>query len=342
MRGVLSKIGLYIIGAIIGLLLLELFYQLVEIQLPYHELNERLGKKMIPGRRINYFKEGFYLGASNEYGYLGNPYPPARNNNKIRIALLGDSFVEGFHVFEDHHFDRILEKKLNKDKAGQGYEIMNFGVGNYSYNDMVIQYKNYIEDFDPDILLFIVSDRDFQFREDFFIPSPVLKMKDDSLVIDYSFTDGRTYRIYNRLSFLMNNSCVVKALNNVYKMTGREAFKQVLFDKLYRPDVVESEFPISMDQETELDIRIFKSIEWFKDKKVFFVFKQDASEELMQEFENRGVICSIADAVLMRELGDKGINYKYWDVTNTYGHWNHAAQEVVGEHLYRMIKQYEE
>ncbi len=342
MKGVLSKIGLYIIGAIIGLLLLELFYQLVEIQLPYHELNERVGKKIIPSRRINYFKEGFYLGASNEYGYLGNPYPPARNNNKIRIALLGDSFVEGFHVFEDHHFSLILENKLNQDELGHGYEVMNFGVGNYSYNDMVIQYKNYIEDFDPDILLFIIHELDFQFSEDFFIPSPLLKMKDDSLVIDYSFTNGNTYKLYNRLSFFMDNSSVVKALNNVYKMTGREAFKQVLFDKLYRPDVVESEFPISMDQETELDIRIFKSIEWFKDKKVFFVFKQDVSRELMQEFENCGVICSSADVVLFRELGDKGINFQYWDVSNTYGHWNHAAQEVVGEYLYRMIKQYEE
>ena len=202
MKGVLSKIGLYIIGAIIGLLLLELFYQTVEIQLPYHELNERVGKKMIPGKRINYFKEGFYLGASNEYGYLGNPYPPARKNNKIRIALMGDSFFEGFHVFEDHHFSHILENKLNQDESGHGYEVMNFGVGNYSYNDMVIQYKNYIEDFDPDILLFIIHELDFQFSEDFFIPSPLLKMKDDSLVIDYSFTNGNTYKLYNRLSFL--------------------------------------------------------------------------------------------------------------------------------------------
>ena len=72
------------------------------------------------------------------------------------------------------------------------------------------------------------------------------------------------------------------------------------------------------------------------------MFKQDASGELMQEFENCGVICSSADVVLFRELGDKCINFKYWDVSNTYGHWNHAAQEVVGEYLYRMIKQYEE
>ena len=108
MKVVLSRLGLFTVGAIIGLLLLELFYQLVEIQLPYHELSEQIGKKMIPNKRINYFKEGFYIGKSNEYGYLGNSYPPSRTNKSIRIALLGDSFTEGFHVFEDHHFGLIL------------------------------------------------------------------------------------------------------------------------------------------------------------------------------------------------------------------------------------------
>jgi hypothetical protein len=184
MRRIFSKIGLYIIGALAGFVLLELFYQLVEIQLPYHELNEKVGKKMIPSKRINYFKEGFYLGASNEFGYIGNPYPPARENNNVRIALLGDSFVEGFHIFEDYHFSRILEEKLNQNKSDHGYEVMNFGVGNYNYNDMIIQYKNLILDFDPDILVFILHEEDFIFRDGFFIPSPRLKMMNDSLVID--------------------------------------------------------------------------------------------------------------------------------------------------------------
>ena len=342
MRRVLSNIGIYAIGAILGIMLMELFYQVVEIQLPYHELNERVGKKMIPSRRINYFKEGFYLGASNKYGYLGNSYPPARNNNNIRIALLGDSYTEGFHVFEDQHFGRILENKLNEDKGDQGYEVLNFGVGNYDYSDLVVQYKNFVEDFDPDILLFTIHEQDFHFRDGFFIPSPVLKMKDDSLIIDYSFTSGRTYQVYNRISFLMDNSCVIKALNNAYKISKRDAFKQILFDKLYRPDVIASEFIPSMDPDPELDIRVYKSMEWFKDKKVFFLFKQDVSPEFRQEFEKYGVICSLADSLLFSELGDKGIHFKYWDVSNTWGHWNHDAQKVVGEHLYGMIKQNEE
>ncbi|KPL26080.1 MAG: hypothetical protein AMS23_03310 [Bacteroides sp. SM1_62] len=342
MRKVLFSTSLYLIGGIIGILLLESYYQVVEIELPYHELNERVGKKMIPSRRINYFKEGFYLGASNEYGYLGNPYPPVRNNDKIRIALLGDSYVEGLHVFEDHHFSKILEKMLNEDKLIPEYEILNFGMGNYHYNDMVILYKNFVEEFNPDILILIVSVRDFMFRDDLFVPSPVLMMDNDSLVIDYSFTSGRTYQLYKRLSFFFENSCMIKALNNAYKMTKRAEFMQILFDKFYRSGQNENELQNPTHERIDLDIRVIKSIDWFRDRKVFFVFKEGGSPELMHELDDSGVITFSIESVLISEFIDKGIHHEYWDVTNTGGHWNHAAQKVVGEYLYRLIKQYEE
>lgn len=334
MKVLLSRIGLYTLGAIIGLLLLELFYQLVEIQLPYHELSEQVGKKMIPNKRINYFKEGFYLGESNEYGYLGNSYPPSRSSKSIRIALLGDSFAEGFHIFEDFHFGRILEKRLNQDEPGPNYEVMNFGVGNYNYNDMIIQYKNFIMDFDPDILVFIIHEEDFLFRDDFFIPSPALRMRDDSLYIDYSFTSSRTYRIYRNISFLMENSCVFKALNSSVKMSKREACKQVLFDKFYRPK-------LEVPKKIVLDTRVFKSFEWINEKKVFFVFKEKLPEEISRQFDPYGVVSTSVEPALVSELGNKGIKYRYWDVTNTWGHWNHAAQAVVGDYLYKLIKQHE-
>lgn len=342
MKKIISKVGFYIIGAIVGIFLLELFYQVVEIQMPYHELNERCGKMMIPSKRINYFKEGFYLGKSNEYGYLGNPYPPKRDNNNTRIALLGDSFTEGFHLFEDHHFGHVLEQKLLEDNAGKGYEVLNFGIGNYNYNDIIVQYKNYVLDFDPDILVFIIHEEDFYFRDNFFIPSPELKMREDSLVIDYSFTSSPTYNVYQKMSFLMENSCVMKAVNSSVRVMKKDVFKQILFGKLYTPASEQSEFPNSMDRDSEVDIRVFKSFEWFGDRKVFFIFKEDVSSEYMQQYEDYGIICRLAEPVLRTELGDKGIHYRYWDVTNSWGHWNHSAHEVIGEYLYRMIKQDED
>jgi hypothetical protein len=184
---------------------------------------------MIPGKRINYFKEGFYLGASNKYGYLGPPYPPARKNN------------------------------------------------------MIIQYKNYVMDFDPDILVFIIHEKDFLFADEVFIPSPVLKMQDDSLIIDYSFYNNRTCRIYRKISFIMENSCVVKALNNLVKMSKRDACMQILFDKFYHPKA-------EVEKKVVLDTHILKSLEWLKGKQVFFVFKEGLPQEIVHEFDPYGVI----------------------------------------------------
>ena len=88
-------------------------YQVVEIKLPYHTLDKEVGKKMNPGKRITYFEDGFYLGKVNDQGYLGKPYPPERTEGTIRIALLGDSYVEGFHLVEQYHFSHLLKEKLN-------------------------------------------------------------------------------------------------------------------------------------------------------------------------------------------------------------------------------------
>jgi hypothetical protein len=160
-------------------------------------------------------------------------------------------------------------------------------------------------------------------------------MADDSLTIDYSFTENRTYRVYDKLSFFMENSCVFKALNSSLKMSKRDACKQVLFDKFYRPKV-------ETEPEVVLDARVFKSLDWLKDKQVFFVYKEALPEEIAAAFVPYGIISTSVEPALIEELGSKGINYRYWPITHTWGHWNHDAQQVVGAFLYRLIKQYEE
>ncbi len=125
-------------------------------------------------------------------------------------------------------------------------------------------------------------------------------------------------------------------MNSAVKMSKREACKQVLFDKLYRPKVVE------IEKDVDLDIRVLKSLEWLKQKQVFFVFKEGFPEDITRQFDPYGVVSTSVEPILISELGDKGIKYRYWDVSNTWGHWNHAAQKVVGAYLYRLIKQYEE
>jgi lysophospholipase L1-like esterase len=340
MRKIFKNIIVFIAGAMVSAVLLELYYQVAEITLPYHELNPKLGKVMIPSRRITYFEEGFYLGRSNEYGYLGHPYPPAKEKGKIRIALLGDSYTEGFFLFEQHHFSQLLERELNKDLASPAYEVLNFGIGNYNYNDIIILYKNYAEKFNSDILIFSFGVRDLEFREGF-VPSPVLKIEHDSLMIDYSFTTSKTFKLYNDFSILFENSCLLKSLNNAYKLSKRnDVLGEIIFGKFYlalkKPEPEEIEE--TEEKKYVVDERIIKSFNWLKDKKVYFMFRGEIPAELQAALKANNISYISAIPILEEKLGSKGINYKYFDVTNSEGHWNHAAQIVIADTLYDMIK----
>lgn len=337
----IKNIVIFIIGVIVSCIFLEAYYQITEISLPYHELNPKLGKAMIPSRRITYFEEGFYLGKSNEYGYLGPAYPPEKEKAKVRIALMGDSYTEGFYLFEQHHFSQILEKQLNQEFATPKYEVLNFGIGGYNYNDLAILYKNKTAKFNCDILIFIIGVSDLDFSENF-VPTPLLKMEKDSLMIDYSFTNSTTFKYYNRLSFLFDNSCLVKAANNAYKLYNRgDVFNEIIFGKFYtafqKPTAEESDDIAA--PEIDVDERVIKSLKWFEGKKVYFVFRADIPNGLQSALKENNISYTSVLPALENKLTSKGINYRYFDVTNSpNGHWNHAGQIVVAEELYRMLK----
>jgi len=338
---VFKNVFVFIAGALVGCVFLELYYQVAEIMLPYHELNPKTGKVMIPSKRITFFEEGFYLGESNKYGYLGHPYPPEKEKGKIRIALLGDSYTEGFFLFEQHHFSQILEKELNQGLSTPKYEVLNFGVGNYIYNDIIILYKNFAEKFNSDILIFSLSVRTLEFEEGF-VPSPVLKITNDSLWIDYSFTKSNTFKYYNNLHILFENSCLLKSVNNAYKLSKRkDVMGKIILGKIYtafQHPTKEENADDNGDQKYVVNERFIKSLEWLKGKKVYFMFRGTTPPELQTVLKENNITYRSAIPILEEKLGSKGINYKYFDVTSSEGHWNHAAQKVVADELYDMIK----
>ncbi|RYY69478.1 MAG: SGNH/GDSL hydrolase family protein [Chitinophagaceae bacterium] len=215
MTRIVKPIFVFILSCIASLLLLEGYFQITEFQLPYFELSSTVGKKMLPSKRITHFSEGFYLGGTNQYGYLGTGYPIEKTPGKVRVAIIGDSYVEGLHVSDKEHFTRIAETILNKSLTSPKYEVLNFGVGNYNYNDMIISYMNYIRQFKPDIIVFLLEKGDFEFRPNF-MPSPSLKLEKDSVVIDYSFTKTPVFKTYQKFAWAFENSALVSAANNAF------------------------------------------------------------------------------------------------------------------------------
>ncbi|MGY4539603.1 hypothetical protein ACVW0P_004038 [Mucilaginibacter sp. UYNi724] len=329
--------GLFIAGLIAGLIFLETYFQLIEFQMPYFELSPIQGKKMLPSKRIVYFGEGFYMGTTNQYGYLGTPYPKKKDPKKIRIAMIGDSYVEGFQLFDKYHFARIAERKLNLGLPSPKYEVLNFGVGNYDFNDMMIAYMNYVKEFNPDVLVFLVKYDDFMSSNNF-VPSPVIKPFKDSVIIDYSFTKSKIYKVYKKLSFAFDNSALVYAANNAYKISKRkDEIDGILFDKFYTSFRKPGAPPEGMSPSFEAEERFIRSFAWVKDKRCIFLFRSDIPKGLTEKANKMNIDVYNVDQALKKEFTPKGIEYDYWDVTREHGHWNYVAQDFVGDYIYKII-----
>ncbi len=64
---------------------------------------------------------------TNSLGIRDREYPIEKNENVIRIALLGGSYVNGSGVSNEEVFDQILEAKMNEASIEKNYEFWNFG-----------------------------------------------------------------------------------------------------------------------------------------------------------------------------------------------------------------------
>lgn len=90
----------------------------------------------------------------NQYGDRGPTYPLAKDANRYRILVLGDSFVEGVQVGEDDLFTALLER------TDPQLEVLNAGVAGYG----TVQEYLYLETaglkHNPDLVLLMIFDND--------------------------------------------------------------------------------------------------------------------------------------------------------------------------------------
>ena len=89
---------------------------------------------------------------------LGMKGPEVRPGT-AKIALLGDSFVEGFGNDNDATVDQVMQRQL-----GDRYDVLNFGVsGGFTTVDELALYENFARHFDPRVVvLFFVNYNDLQ------------------------------------------------------------------------------------------------------------------------------------------------------------------------------------
>ena len=140
----------------IALLAAELLLRAAGIShpLPYAP-DEYCASRLAPGFRGYWSKEGGAAIQVNSAGFRDREHSTAKPPGTIRIAVLGDSYIEAFQVPIDAMFGSVLQRELNRIplESGKTVEVLSFGVSGWGTASELMALRHHVWQFDPDIVL---------------------------------------------------------------------------------------------------------------------------------------------------------------------------------------------
>jgi hypothetical protein len=334
MKQMINIILSFLLAALIFLFFLDFFIRETHIVDPnFNDLYEDIGRGRRAGLKYASFNEGFSLGQFNKFRYLGPGYNYSKEKGVIRIALLGDSYVEGFQVFDRDHFRNILEEELQK-KIKQKVEVLNFGRSGFDIGDMYCYNETIVRNFNPDYSLFFVAQGDV--KPKFSDPLRLkVKLSGDSLLIYKGYPED-FIRKYNASRFLIQNSTIMNMLNNCKKTAESKGFAPILLDKFYKPFMGQNNLDLEhadskSDTIPEITIRILQHLDYQKD----IIVNRDITgldENFVSLVKDFGLTyINLQDTLI--NMKQNGIEPNFWKATKKYGHWNPEAHRAVAEYI---------
>jgi hypothetical protein len=131
----------------------------------------------------------------NADGFRDHDHPVEPPNDTLRVAVLGDSYIQAISVPAEHMFTAVLERSLaNCVAEPRRVEVMNFGVSGYGTAQEWLTYAERVTKYRPDIVLLAVyTDNDIYNNHPALNPtmyselSPYFTLDGDRLVLDRSF-----------------------------------------------------------------------------------------------------------------------------------------------------------
>lgn len=153
----------------------------------------------------------------NSHGYRWPEHSVNKPAGKLRVAMLGDSFVDGSEVGDQELMTWHLQQAM-KD-----VDVVNFGVYGYSTAQESLTLEHVALSFDPDLVVLVTVPNDFSGNLNnvsFFGPAPRYMLSGDSLVYEStrSAEARATFRATNLpvpgMTFLHEHSLVYYFLNH--------------------------------------------------------------------------------------------------------------------------------
>jgi hypothetical protein len=105
--------------------------------------------------RLKSHLQTYFQGArfsTNEFGVRGHAFSKDPTPGITRIAVLGASITMGFGVSDAQTYPQRLQDLLNQSFPKK-YEVLNFAVGGYDYEQALEFYESFVSKFHPDIVM---------------------------------------------------------------------------------------------------------------------------------------------------------------------------------------------
>ena len=160
MKKQLANLLLLLATFLLSILVLEIGLRLFFPQpMTKANIDPDLGWFNTPNAEFTYTRQEFTNTVSyNSFGFRDSEHSQQKPAGVFRIAVLGDSYMEGGQVPLDSVFSKVLEQTL-RDR-GYDCETLNFGVSGYGPDQELVLLKKYALQFDPDLVILSFSKND--------------------------------------------------------------------------------------------------------------------------------------------------------------------------------------
>lgn len=123
------------------------------------KFDPEIGFQHMADKRVTWRTEGFAQSYLNSDGMREANLTVAKPENTYRVALLGDSMVEGLQVPIESTFGAIIGRRLSP-LNGKQVQVLNFGTSGYSTAQEYLQLKKQVLKYRPDLVIACYDSRD--------------------------------------------------------------------------------------------------------------------------------------------------------------------------------------
>lgn len=261
---------------------------------------------------------------TNNEGYRDSEF--TASDNRV-IFLFGDSMVFGTGVEQDETFGEVLEKVFLK-----GFSVYNFGLSGYSPKEYVKQYDEYVQKFNPELIIIVLT--------------PSNDAQEDCGIINRASYFGGKRKGLGKVKDILKKSYVVKFVEPLIKKAidiGESDLTSKQFYLVDEPDLVKE-----CDDVLKNNLKVLKEKAYADNKSLVFVILPnrgnfEISDNPLYDYDKKIKtmlrFCSELDLSCVN-LKDRISNPD--ELYLKEGHLNKKGHYVIAEIIYNELKEVQE